>query len=86
MIKRTKNIAVGIHIAANYDIMQQLSNGMYGYYTNNTWCSVSIPMSNFIAKGVNLTTLYGWVKFYGGYYEGVEGSEEYYIDKVYFYK
>lgn len=87
MIKGTKYISVGIHIAANYDIMVHLTNnGMYGYYTNNSWCSVSIPMSDFVAKGLDLTRIYGWLKFYGGYYEGIAGGEEYYIDRVFFSK
>jgi hypothetical protein len=87
MIKATKYISVGIHIAENYDIMVHLTNnGMYGFTTNNTWCKVTIPMSVYVAKGLDLTRNYGYLKFYGGYYEGIAGGEEYYIDKVYFYK
>jgi hypothetical protein len=86
MIKATAGVSVGIHIAANYDIMVHLTNGMYGFTTNGGWCSVSIPMSDYVAKGVNLSTLYGWVKFYGGFYEGIVGGEEYYIDRVFFSK
>lgn len=87
MIKATKYVSVGIHMAANYDILVHLTNnGMYGFYTNDTWCSVVIPMSNYVAKGLTLTSIYGWVKFYGGYYEGIAGGEDYYIDNVFFYK
>ncbi len=86
MVKATKGLSVSIYIAENYDIMVHLTNGMYGFRTDNTWCSVSIPMSDYVAKGVNLSSLYGWVKFYGGYYEGVVGGEEYFIDRVFFSK
>ncbi len=86
MIKAPKDIAVGIHMVANYDIMEKLTNGMYGFKTNNTWCSVSIPISNFVNRGVDITRLYGWVKFYGGSLQGISGGEEYYIDRVFFYK
>jgi hypothetical protein len=87
MIKATKYISVSIHTAENYDIMVHLPNeGMYGFTTNNTWCNVIIPMSAYVAKGLTFTSLYGYLKFYGGYYEGIVGGEEYYIDDVYFYK
>lgn len=87
MIKATRYISVSIHVVANYDIMVHLTNnGMYGFYTNNTWCSVVIPMSEYVAKGLTFTSLYGYLKFYGGFYEGIVGGEEYYIDDVYFYK
>lgn len=86
MIKATKYISVSIHMVENYDIMVHLTNdGMYGFHTNNQWCSVSIPMSYF-AGSLDLTRIYGYLKFYGGWYEGIVGGEEYYIDKVYFYK
>ncbi len=86
MVKAPKDLAVSIHVAENYDIMVQLTNGMYGFKNNNTWCTVKIPMSVYTAKGVDLTRLYGYLKFYGGYYQGITGGEEYFFDKVYFYK
>lgn len=86
MVKATKGLSVSLHMAENYDIMVHLTNGLYGFKTDNTWCSVSIPMSDYVAKGVDLTRLYGWLKFYGGYYEGVEGGEEYFVDRVFFSK
>lgn len=87
MIKATKGISISIHIVENYDIMVHLSNGMYGFYTNNTWCKVTIPMRDYsVVRAMDMTRLYGYLKFYGGYYEGIAGGEEYFIDKVYFYK
>lgn len=86
MIKATKYISVSIHMVENYDIMVHLTNdGLYGFRTNNQWCSVSIPMTEYsVVRGMDLTRLYGYLKFYGGWYEGIAGGEEYYIDRVFF--
>ncbi len=84
MYKGTKRIKIGVKSGgvAPYDKWMTMTNGQYGFLTNNTWCTVSIPMGFFREVSLDMTEQYFMVAMDAalGYTVGTVFN----LDKIYY--
>ena len=86
MFKGTKRFKVGIKSGGTTPVEKwiAMTNGKYGFYNNNTWCVVRVPLSVF--SGVNLAKIEQYFMFAADSAVGYTKGSIYYIDRIYWYK
>lgn len=83
MYKGTKRFKVGIKSGGTTPAEKwvTMANGTYGFVTNNTWCTVSIPVSAF--SGVNLNSIEQYFMFVADSGTGYSVGSVYRIDNLF---
>lgn len=86
MFKGTKRFKIGIKSGGTTPVEKwiAMTNGKYGYYNNNAWCVVRVPLSVF--SGVNLSKIEQFFMLAADSSLGYTVGSVYYIDKLYWYK